>query len=82
MDSRGSLNVLMTKNVSALVSNQTPVFPPKPRLLYFDSYCLVHGIGVFYCCSGTHIKLCYCGGTTARARSPSWYSSLHCSAQR
>ena len=41
MDSRGSRNVLVTRNVSALVSNQTPVFHPKSRLLYFDSYCLV-----------------------------------------
>jgi len=38
VDSRVSLNVLVTRNVSALVSNQTPVFLPKPRLLYFDLY--------------------------------------------
>lgn len=41
MDSRVSLNVLLTRNVSELVSNRTAVFLPKPRLLYFDSYCLV-----------------------------------------
>jgi len=41
VNSRNSLNVLVTRNMSALVSNQTPVYHPKPRLLYFDSFSLV-----------------------------------------
>ena len=34
MDSRARLNVLVTRNVSVLVSNKIPVFHLKPRRCY------------------------------------------------